>query len=65
MSRFLAAVQVNLSSAQQVAALGALLCILQKHALLAASTVDGDAGPLCVVESISEVRDMVDQSACF
>ena len=50
-------VQVNLSSTQQVAALGALLCILQKHALLAPpSAVDGNEGPLCVIENISEVR---------
>ncbi len=51
------AVQVNLSSTQQVAALGALVCILQKHALLAPpSAVEGGDGPLCVIENISEVR---------
>ena len=54
---FLAA-QVNLSSTQQVAAMGALVCILQKHALLAPhGAVDGSDGPLCVIESISEVSD--------
>ena len=55
-------VQVNLSCVQQVEALGALLCILQKHALLAGtvSDEDGDGGrPVCVVESISEVRETI------
>ncbi len=53
------AVQVNLSSTQQVAALGALVCILQKHALLAPhSAVEGGDGPLCVIENISEVTDV-------
>ena len=56
--------QVNLSSTQQVSALGALVCILQKHALLAAhSAVEGGDGPLCVIESISEVVDAC-RAAC-
>ena len=50
--------QVNLSSTQQVAALGALVCILQKHALLAPpSAIDSTDGPLCIIENISEVMD--------
>ena len=50
-------IQVNLSCAQQTTALGALLRILQKHALLPTCVPDGDAGPVCVVEDISEVRN--------